>query len=59
MIEQIKKIEIGKKYFDSLGCVTVICFVDKKYLVAKRKGCIPFISSLNKFSKRFRNKEDI
>lgn len=51
----INKIEIGGKYYDELGAVVVLCFVEKNYLVARRPKCAPFIITLNEFSKRFKS----
>lgn len=54
MREQIRKIELGKKYYDDIGEVKVLCFVEKKYLALKRPKCMPFIMSSTAFSLKYR-----
>ena len=51
--QKLTKIELNKEYYDSVGSVKTLCFVEKNYIVAKRKGCTPFIVTLNNFSQRF------
>lgn len=50
------ELNIGDIYFDEYGEVKIICFVEKNYLVAKRKGAIPFIRSKKDFLKEFQKK---
>lgn len=50
---KIIEISIGKKYYDDRGEIKTLCFVEKNYIVAKRPRCMPFIMTLNQFSKTF------
>jgi len=46
----------GDIFYDSHGDVKIICFVEKNYLVAKRKGAIPFLLSRELFLRIFTKK---
>lgn len=50
MSNEIKR---GDVYFDDIGCVAVMAFVDG-YVVARRKGCIPFVKSKKEFLLKFK-----
>lgn len=47
------EIKRGDVYFDDIGCVAVMAFVDG-YVVARRKGCIPFVKSKKEFLLKFK-----